>query len=114
MWLHNSTAENFVPDGKPLPAALKRITHLGVGAHQDGLEFMAFQGILDCHASKSKCFGGNSHRSRLFIPFEPANLKEMSHRAPGKRLVRIIDRTQQIGLLILNVQAASKQIKSGG
>ena len=58
MKLHNSTAEIFVPDGKPVAAALKRITHLGIGAHQDDLEFMAFQGILECHASKTKWFGG--------------------------------------------------------
>ena len=51
-------AEIFVPDGKPVAAALKRITHLGIGAHQDDLEFMAFQGILECHASKTKWFGG--------------------------------------------------------
>jgi LmbE family N-acetylglucosaminyl deacetylase len=58
MKLQNSTAEIFVPDGKPVVPALKRITHLGIGAHQDDLEFMAFQGILECHASKTKWFGG--------------------------------------------------------
>lgn len=58
MKLHNSTVEIYVPDGKPVAAALKRITHLGIGAHQDDLEFMAFHGILECHASKSKWFGG--------------------------------------------------------
>ena len=35
-------------------AALKRITHLGIGAHQDDLEFMAFHGILECRASKDQ------------------------------------------------------------
>src|ERR1700709_814859 len=58
MKLHHSTAEMFVPDGKPVSAALKRITHLGIGGHQDDLEFMAFQGILQCYASKTKWFGG--------------------------------------------------------
>jgi LmbE family N-acetylglucosaminyl deacetylase len=58
MKLHQSTAEIFVPDGKPVAAALKRITHLGIGAHQDDLEFMAFHGILQCFASESKWFGG--------------------------------------------------------
>ena len=58
MKLHNSTAEIFVPDGKPVAAALKRITHLGIGAHQDDLEFMAFHGILECFASETKWFGG--------------------------------------------------------
>ena len=30
----------------------KRITHLGIGAHQDDLEFMAFHGILACFATR--------------------------------------------------------------
>jgi len=47
-----------VPDGKAAAEALKRITHLSIGAHQDDLEFMAFQGILECYASDEKWFGG--------------------------------------------------------
>ena len=58
MKLHQSTAEIFVPDAKPLAEALPRITHLGIGAHQDDLEFMAFHGILECFASDAKWFGG--------------------------------------------------------
>src|SRR6476620_10152262 len=58
MKLHQSTAEIFVPDGKPVAEALERITHLGIGAHQDDLEFMAFHGILKCFGSAEKCFGG--------------------------------------------------------
>ena len=42
----------------PVADALKRITHLGIGAHQDDLEFMAFHGILECFASAEKWFGG--------------------------------------------------------
>jgi LmbE family N-acetylglucosaminyl deacetylase len=56
--LHHSRAEVFVPDGQPQDAALARITHLGIGAHQDDLEFMAFHGIAACHGSKSEWFGG--------------------------------------------------------
>jgi LmbE family N-acetylglucosaminyl deacetylase len=58
MELHNSTAEIFIPDGKPEADALKRITHLGIGAHQDDLEFMAFHGILECFARDDQWFGG--------------------------------------------------------
>jgi LmbE family N-acetylglucosaminyl deacetylase len=58
MKLHNPTAEVFVPDGQPVGKAFKRITHLGIGAHQDDLEFMAFHGILACYASDDKWFGG--------------------------------------------------------
>jgi len=58
MKLHHSSAQIFVPDGRPLPDALQRITHLGIGAHQDDLEFMAFHGIIECFASDAKWFGG--------------------------------------------------------
>jgi len=58
MKLHNATAEVFIPDGQPETAALKRITHLGIGAHQDDLEFMAYHGILNCYGSEQKWFGG--------------------------------------------------------
>jgi LmbE family N-acetylglucosaminyl deacetylase len=58
MKLHQSTAEVFVPDGEPVAEALRRVTHLGIGAHQDDLEFMAFHGILNCFTSEKKSFGG--------------------------------------------------------
>lgn len=58
MKLHNPTASIFIPDGKPERAALSRITHLGIGAHQDDLEFMAFHGILECFARDDQWFGG--------------------------------------------------------
>lgn len=58
MKLHRSDARVFVPDGAPIPEALGRITHLGIGAHQDDLEFMAFHGILACHHHPEKWFGG--------------------------------------------------------
>lgn len=58
MKLHNSTAELFIPDQKPEAEALRRVTHLGIGAHQDDLEFMAFHGILNCFARDDQWFGG--------------------------------------------------------
>jgi len=48
----------FVPDGEPLPEALARITHLGIGAHQDDLEFHALHGILECWSQPDRSFGG--------------------------------------------------------
>ena len=58
MKLHQATAHIFIPDGKPVADALPRITHLGIGAHQDDLEFMAFHGILACFARDDQWFGG--------------------------------------------------------
>jgi len=58
MKLHKPSAGIFIPDGKPLADALPRISHLGIGAHQDDLEFMAFHGILACFAREDRWFGG--------------------------------------------------------
>jgi LmbE family N-acetylglucosaminyl deacetylase len=58
MKFKNSTAEIFVPDGQPTAKAFSRVTHLGIGAHQDDLEFMAFHGILECFGRTDKGFGG--------------------------------------------------------
>jgi len=74
MKLHNPNAEIFIPDNQPVPAALKRITHLGIGAHQDDLEFMAFHGILACYHRDDQWFGGvtctNGAGSARIGPYE--------------------------------------------
>lgn len=58
MKFSNPNADTFVPDGRSLKEALARTTHLGIGAHQDDLEFMAFHGIAECFHSPDKWFGG--------------------------------------------------------
>jgi len=58
MKLHNPTAQIFIPDGAQIEDAMRRVTHLGIGAHQDDLEFMAFHGILSCYHSDELWFGG--------------------------------------------------------
>ncbi len=58
MKLHNSTADVFVPDSLETTAALARTTHLGIGAHQDDLEFMAYHGIEECFGRKDLWFTG--------------------------------------------------------
>ncbi|MEY3852486.1 MAG: hypothetical protein RI910_1466 [Verrucomicrobiota bacterium] len=54
----NPRARLMIPDGLAAPEALRRTTHLGIGAHQDDLEFMAFHGILACYDRKDRWFGG--------------------------------------------------------
>jgi len=58
MKLTNKTADIFVPDGTPEEQALARTTHLGVGAHQDDLEFMTVHGILACFGRTDKSYCG--------------------------------------------------------
>ncbi len=54
----NPLARLVTPDGKTGPDAISRTTHLGIGAHQDDLEFMAFHGILACYDHTDRWFGG--------------------------------------------------------
>ena len=54
----NPLARLVTPDGKTGPDAISRTTHLGIGAHQDDLEFMAFHGILACYDRTDRWFGG--------------------------------------------------------
>jgi LmbE family N-acetylglucosaminyl deacetylase len=58
MELHNAGGEVYVPDGSPVDLALSRTTHLGVSAHQDDIEIMAYHGILECFGRSDKGFTG--------------------------------------------------------
>ncbi len=66
-------ADVYIPDGVEFEEALKRTTHLAVGAHQDDLEIMAFDGILKCFEQENRWFtgivltnGGGSPRDGAF------------------------------------------------
>jgi len=48
----------FVPDGAETARALKRCSHMGIGAHQDDLEIMAFHGVLECFDNPDNWFCG--------------------------------------------------------
>jgi LmbE family N-acetylglucosaminyl deacetylase len=58
MKLSHPQADVFVPDGAPVETALRRLTHLCIGAHQDDIEIMAHAGITDCLDLPGKAFGG--------------------------------------------------------
>lgn len=81
---HNATAAIFVPDSIPQDEAMRRVTHLAIGAHQDDLEFMAFHGILECFARDDRWFGGvtctngsGSSRSGPYAAFSDAEMMEV-------------------------------------
>jgi LmbE family N-acetylglucosaminyl deacetylase len=95
MKLTNSTADIFVPDGKPISEAMPRITHLGIGAHQDDLEFMAFHGILDCFNREDRWFGGvtctNGSGSSRTGPYAGTSDRQMMDiRRQEQRLAAVI------------------------
>jgi len=97
MKFHLPTADIFIPDGKPVANALARITHLGIGAHQDDLEFMAFHGILQCFHSDTEWFGGvtctngsGSARTGSYADFTDAEM--MAVRSEEQRQAAIVGR----------------------
>ncbi len=87
MKLHHETAAVFVPDRIPVGDALGRITHLGIGAHQDDLELMAFHGILACYGRGDLWFGGitcadgsGSSRAGFYAGFTDAEMRAVRRR----------------------------------
>jgi len=58
MQFHNPAVDIYIPNGVNMEDAFSRITHLGIGAHQDDLEIMAFHGISQCYDDDHKWFGG--------------------------------------------------------
>ncbi len=58
MKFHLDTAEIYVPDNTPVEEALARTTHLCIAAHQDDIEIMSAQPILECFQQKDKWFTG--------------------------------------------------------
>lgn len=58
MQFNRTTAQIFIPDGLPIETALARTTHMALGAHQDDLEIMAIDGILQCFQCQDQWFTG--------------------------------------------------------
>lgn len=78
--------EFFVPDGVSIEGALKRTTHLGVGAHQDDLEIMAIDGILKCFKAQDGFFAGvtvtdgrSSARAGLYAQLSDEEMKTVRY-----------------------------------
>lgn len=53
-----SFADLYIPDHVSAAEAQARSSHLGIGAHQDDLEFMAYHGIATCYEQDSAWFSG--------------------------------------------------------
>lgn len=82
MELKNPGAEIFVPDNKPLDEALPRVTHMGISAHEDDIEFMATHGVLEAFGAPDKWFAGvvvtngaGSPRDDLYASYSDAQMQ---------------------------------------
>jgi LmbE family N-acetylglucosaminyl deacetylase len=58
MKFYLDTSDVYVPDQEPVEKALARTTHLCFAAHQDDIEIMAAQPILECFQQQDKWFTG--------------------------------------------------------
>jgi LmbE family N-acetylglucosaminyl deacetylase len=114
MKLTKPTADIFIPSNDTLDAALQTVTHLGVGAHQDDLEFMAFHGILQCYETPGDGFcgvtctdGAGSPRAGVYA----------NHTDADMRLVRRKEQKNaaQIGhyKAMFQLDFASRELKDG-
>jgi LmbE family N-acetylglucosaminyl deacetylase len=84
MKLTNAGAEVFVPDSRPETEALARTTHMGVVAHPDDLEILAYRGILDAFGRTDRWFcgvvatdGAGSSRTGPYANFTDAQMREV-------------------------------------
>ena len=89
--LNNKNATIFVPDRIDEATALSRTTHLAISAHQDDIELMAPQGVLECFGSKEKFFtgvvtadGAGSPRNGLYASYTDEEMKEVRIREQQK------------------------------
>ena len=87
----NASTEVYVPDGAPIEQALSRTTHLGIGAHQDDLEIMAFHGILECFGKADRHFtgvtvtnGAGSPRDALYKDYTDEEMQKVRRQEQKK------------------------------
>jgi LmbE family N-acetylglucosaminyl deacetylase len=91
MRFHLDSAEIYVPDGLPTREALARATHMGIAAHQDDLEIMAFDGILQCFQREDRWFcgvvvtnGSGSPRDELYGAYDDREMQAVRRKEQKK------------------------------
>jgi LmbE family N-acetylglucosaminyl deacetylase len=89
MRLNIQTAEIFVPDGLPAAEALARTTHMAIGGHQDDLEVMAFDGIVQCFQRDDRWFCG------VVVTNGSGSPRAGSYRAYSDKAMQAVRRKEQ-------------------
>jgi LmbE family N-acetylglucosaminyl deacetylase len=91
MRFHLDSAEIYVTDGLPAREALARTTHMGIAAHQDDLEIMAFDGILQCFQREDQWFcgvvitdGSGSPRDDLYSAYDDREMQAVRRKEQKK------------------------------
>jgi LmbE family N-acetylglucosaminyl deacetylase len=88
------TAELFIPDGRSATEGLARTTHMGIAAHQDDLEIMAFDGILACFGQPDRWFcgvvmtdGAGSPRAGIYQDYSDEEMQQVRRQEQEKAAV---------------------------
>ena len=84
MKLTLASAQLYIPDSAPEEEALARTTHLAIAAHQDDLEIMAVNGILEAFSHHNKWFtgvvmtnGAGSPRSGIYSAYSDEEMRQI-------------------------------------
>jgi LmbE family N-acetylglucosaminyl deacetylase len=92
--LRKENNEIFVPDERPVLEAVSRTTYLGVAAHPDDLEIMAYHGILKCFGSQTDWFfgviatdGAGSPRDGFYKKFTDEEMKTVRKKEQKKAAI---------------------------
>lgn len=94
MKLNRDDAEIFVPDGLPVGPALARTTHMAVAAHQDDIEIMACDGVLQCFQRDDRWFcgvvvtdGAGSPRDDLYADYTDLEMRAVRREEQRKAAI---------------------------
>ena len=84
MQFNKPNATLFIPDGTPEQEAISRTTVMGIGAHQDDLEIMSYQGILECFGREDAWYfgvvvtnGAGSPRNGLYEAYTDEDMQRI-------------------------------------
>ena len=112
MKLHEAGAEIFVPDGTAEEEALARTTHMAIGCHQDDIEIMAYDGVLQCFGEPDKWLcgvtvtnGSGSPRVGLYGDYSDEQMMTVRRHEQKKAAY-----VGEYGAMVL-LDFASKQVK---
>lgn len=105
MRFHLPHADIYVPQaGISAEEALRRTTHLCIGAHQDDIEIMAYSGITECYGREDRWFsgvvvtdGGGSSRHGRYAQFTDVQMQEV-RRSEQRKAAHVGDYIIQIQL----------------
>ncbi len=115
MTFSRAEADVFVPDGSSPEQALRRTTHLCIGAHQDDIEIMAHAGIAACYDTPGQAFcgvvgtnGAGSPRQGPYAKYTDAQMQDVRREEQRQ--------AAKLGHYALQIQLAhpSADVKSPG